>query len=78
MGGIDLNDINISRQGEINLKFNEESLKPLLNMDVQGFAPIIINITPIPNLMPFLGFEQPKKGDKLTVSTLTPEFAGAY
>lgn len=78
VGGIDLNDININRQGSINLKFDEESLKPLLNMDVQGFAPIIINIKPIPNLMPFLGLEQPKTEDKLTVSALTPEFAGAY
>lgn len=79
VGGIDFNDIDINYQGDgIDFQFDEESLQPLLNMDVEGFAPIIINIQPILNLMPFLGFEQPKNEDKLTVSALNEEFAGTY
>ncbi|MFC1510337.1 DnaJ domain-containing protein, partial [Candidatus Omnitrophota bacterium] len=65
IGGIDFNDINVKHQGGgVDIQFHPEAMNPLLNMDIDGFAPIIINITPITNIMPLLGFEPRKEEDE--------------
>jgi hypothetical protein len=57
-GGIDLNTISIERQGEgIKVSFDKMPYEELLNAPITGFRPIIINIQPIPNLLPLLGLE---------------------
>ena len=57
-GGIDLNpallDLQIKRDGNgIPLPVNQQ---PIHNMKIDGFIPIIINVTPISNLPLILGF----------------------
>ena len=69
-GGIDFNpkllDLQIKRNGKgIPLPLNQQ---PILKMNIQGFFPIIINITPI-NVPLFLGLEinpQPQKDQQPT------------
>jgi len=41
-----------------------------LNMQIDGFSPIIINITPIPSVLPLLGLEPRSRDDELEVSRL--------
>src|SRR3989338_7078557 len=56
VGGIDLNEINVERQGSgVNIQFDPAAIQPILDSgvdglvpsEVEGFAPVIINITPI-------------------------------
>lgn len=70
-GGIDLNsallDLQIKRDGEgVPLPVN---LQDFESMNIQGFMPIIINVTPIPNLPMILGFFEEE--------TYDDEYAGA-
>ncbi|MCK5581355.1 MAG: UDP-3-O-acyl-N-acetylglucosamine deacetylase [Candidatus Omnitrophica bacterium] len=58
IGGIDLNEINVDRQGtRIDVQFAPESLQPIMDMQIDGFAPVIINIIPLPSIMPLLGLD---------------------
>jgi len=69
-GGIDLNEIEVDRQGAgVNIQFDPKAFEPMLNMQIDGFAPIIINITPIPSVLPLLGLE-PQREEELEVSRL--------
>ena len=57
VGGIDLNpamlSLQIRRDGNgIPLPIEEQ---PLENMEIRGFVPVIINITPVPNLPALIG-----------------------
>ncbi|MCA9407699.1 MAG: UTP--glucose-1-phosphate uridylyltransferase [Candidatus Omnitrophica bacterium] len=57
LGGIDLNpalfDLQIKRDGNgVPLPLPQQ---PIGNMRIEGFAPIILNVTPVPNLPLFLG-----------------------
>ena len=53
-GGIDMNEIPVDKKGEgVNIQFDPAQLNSLQNMHIDGFAPVIINITPINNV-PFL------------------------
>jgi ADP-ribose pyrophosphatase YjhB (NUDIX family) len=69
VGGIDLNEINVDRQGfQADIQFNPDALNGLLNMDIQGFEPVIINITPLPSVMPLLGLEPSREEENLRIS----------
>jgi HEAT repeat protein len=58
-GGIDMNEIPVERQGEgISMPFDELPTGTLLNMPITGFAPVIINIQPLPNILPLLGLDE--------------------
>jgi glucose-6-phosphate isomerase len=64
-GGIDLNpallDLQIKRgSGGVPLPL---SMQPMEDMRVDGFLPVIINITPIPNLPMLLGLDLPARED---------------
>ncbi|MEW5894402.1 MAG: hypothetical protein AB1650_01400 [Candidatus Omnitrophota bacterium] len=65
-GGIDMNTISINRQGKsanrIQLEMND--MEPLLNMDIQGFSPVIIDMIPINSVLPLLGLMPTEKGIK--------------
>ncbi len=68
VGGIDLNDIEVERQGAgVNIQFAPDIIQPILDSGVDGFAPVIINLTPINNIMPFLGLE-PQNQEKHEMS----------
>jgi len=58
VGGIDMNNINVNRQGtDSKIQFDPSAIEPLLNMNIEGFVPVIINITPLPSVLPLLGLE---------------------
>jgi len=60
VGGIDMNTIELNRQGEgEGIQFDMTGMEPLLNMDIQGFTPVIIDITPINSVLPILGLADP-------------------
>ncbi|MFT5387480.1 MAG: hypothetical protein ACI9E5_000608 [Candidatus Omnitrophota bacterium] len=77
VGGIDLNpkllDLQIKRDGSgIPLPMN---FQPLENMNIEGFLPVIINVTPIANLPLLLGLldneESPFKSAKADIGDLS-------
>jgi len=41
----------------------------MIDMGITGFAPVIINITPLPSILPLLGLE-PGKNEEFEVSSL--------
>ena len=56
--GIDLNEINVNRQGSgVNIQFDPIQTQNFINQGIIGFTPIIINITPIQSIMPLLGLD---------------------
>lgn len=58
VGGIDMNEIPVDRQGSgVDVQFDLEALPPDLNAQIKGFAPVIINIVPLPSILPLLGLE---------------------
>lgn len=58
VGGIDFNVIDVTRQGEgVAIQFNQGAFEPLLNIGVEGFAPVFINISPVNNLLLLLGLD---------------------
>lgn len=58
VGGINLNEIPVNRQGDgMNIKFDSGAVAPILETNVDGFSPVIINLTPIKSILPLLGLE---------------------
>jgi len=61
-GGIDLNQINILRKGKtVNVQFDPAQLNELMQGGVEGFTPVIINMTHISSPFQLLGIN-PAKG----------------
>ncbi len=63
-GGIDFNakDLKISQEGQTdNVKFNFAQLDGAVTEDIKGIVPIIINVTPIPSIYPFIGLAARKE-----------------
>ena len=54
-GGIDLNQIKVSRTGKTIVQFDPAQLNELMQGDFEGFAPVIISITTIQSPLPLLG-----------------------
>ena len=60
-GGIDLNSKNMamSVDGEkIDIKFDPAMIEQFKRGDFSGVRPVIINITPIPSILPLLGLKE--------------------
>jgi len=56
VGGIDLNKIKVGRQGAgVDIQFDPVELQNIIDLGITGFAPVIINITPLPSVLPLLG-----------------------
>ena len=71
VGGIDLNEINVDRQDSgIDIQFDPAMMQDILNNGVDGFVPVIINLTPINSIMPLLGLEPRNREEKYEVSAL--------
>jgi len=71
LGGINLNpalmDLQIKRDGNgVPLPFH---LQPVEIMDIDGFIPVIINVTPVVNVPLLLGFNMPETDDKSSESS---------
>ena len=71
VGGIDMNSIDLEREGVgVDIQFDPAQLQELIDAGIDGFAPVIINITPLPSVLPLLGLEPQRKEDDLEVSGL--------
>ncbi len=58
-GGIDMNEINVERQGSgVDIKFDPAMMQDILINGVDGFVPVIINLTPINSIMSLLGLKK--------------------
>ena len=71
VGGIDMNSIDLGRQGAgVDIQFDPAELQDLIKSGIDGFAPIIINIVPLPSVLPLLGLEPTKEEDMEELSRL--------
>ncbi len=62
VGGINLNEIQVDRQGSgVNIHFDPATIQPILDLGVDGYAPVFINFTPITSILPLLGLEPRRK-----------------
>ena len=70
VGGIDMNKIDVDRQGAgMNIQFDPVEIQEIIDMGITGFAPVIINLTPLPSVLPLLGLA-PQKEEEFEVSSL--------
>ena len=70
LGGIDMNAINVDRQGGgVDIQFDPVEIQEIIDMGITGFAPVIINITPLLSVLPLLGLA-PNKEEELEMSSL--------
>ena len=59
VGGIDMNEIKVDRQGSgVDIQFDPAMMQDILINGVDGFVPVILNITPINSVMPLLGLKK--------------------
>ncbi len=66
LGGIDLNQINVNREGKaVVVQFDPAQLNQLMQGGFEGFMPVIINITPIQSPLPLLGIDPRKEEEPL-------------
>jgi hypothetical protein len=67
-GGIDMNAINVDRQGSgVDIQFDPIEIQEIIDAGIDGFAPVIINLTPLPSVLPLLGLE-PRKEEEMELS----------
>jgi hypothetical protein len=65
-GGIDLNQINVLRNGKkVLVQFDPAQLNELMQGGFQGFTPVIINITRIQSPFQLLGLNPAKEPELL-------------
>ncbi len=65
-GGIDLNQINVLRNGKtINVQFDPAQLTELEQGGFKGFTPVIINMTRISSPFQLLGIKEPETQELL-------------
>jgi len=70
LGGIDMNQINVDRQGYgVDIQFDPIEIQGMIDRGIDGFAPVIINLTPLPSVLPLLGLE-PKREEDFELSQL--------
>lgn len=57
VGGIDFNAINVDWQGigVVDIQFDPVEVQQIIDMGITGFTPVIINIVPLPSVLPLLG-----------------------
>lgn len=74
-GGIDMNDIPIDRDGAgIKMRYDPAMITPLLQDTFQGFKPVTIHFTPLPSIMPILGFHDEPATDEPVELTRTKNY----
>ncbi len=66
VGGIDMNSIDLDREGTgVDIQFDPAQLQEIIDAGIDGFAPVIINITPLPSILPLLGLEPQRKEEEV-------------
>jgi hypothetical protein len=66
-----MNEIDLDKQGAgVDIQFDPAELQELIDAGIDGFAPVIINITPLPSVLPLLGLEPRKEEDAEELSRL--------
>ncbi len=71
VGGIDMNTIDLDREGAgVDIQFDPAELQRLIDTGIDGFAPVIINITPLPSVLPLLGLDPANKEEGMEMSRL--------
>jgi len=70
VGGIDLNAIEVDRQGAgIEIQFDPVEIQQIIDLGVAGFTPVIISIIPLPSILPLLGLA-PARKEEFELSSL--------
>lgn len=70
-GSIDMNSIDLDRQGAgVDIQFDPTPIQDIIDAGIDGFAPVIINITPLPSVLPLLCLEPAIKEEQLKVSSM--------
>ena len=65
LGGIDMNAIDLEREGVgVDIQFDPAELQEIIDAGIDGFAPVIINISPLPSVLPLLGLEPANKEEE--------------
>jgi hypothetical protein len=65
VGGIDMNTIDLDRRGAgVDIQFDPAKLREMMNTSIDGFAPVIIDLIPLPSVLPILGLEPQKKDEE--------------
>ncbi|MBF0384769.1 MAG: hypothetical protein HQL27_02745, partial [Candidatus Omnitrophica bacterium] len=65
-GGIDMNEIPLDRKGAARqIQFDGQMLEGMIDDNIQGFVPVIINIVPIQSVLPLLGLK--KEAPRITL-----------
>ncbi|MFA5088076.1 MAG: HEAT repeat domain-containing protein [Candidatus Omnitrophota bacterium] len=68
-GGIDMNEIEVERQGSgVTIKFDPAQVQNIIDKGITGFTPVIINIVPIPSILPLLGLAPAVKEEEMELS----------
>ena len=57
-GGIDLKGIEIEKKGRIDIKFDFSAMNHILNKEIKGIQPVIINFVPVVDVYQFLGLRK--------------------
>ncbi|MCK5613142.1 hypothetical protein KAR91_65315, partial [Candidatus Pacearchaeota archaeon] len=71
VGGIDLNEVNVNRQGAgVDIQFDPIQVQEMIDMGVTGFAPVIINLVPLPSILPLLGLDPRKEEEEFELSQM--------
>ena len=69
VGGIDMNNIDVNRQGGgVSIQFDPVEAQQFIDMGITGFAPVIINITPLPSVLPLLGLAPQREEEEFELS----------
>jgi hypothetical protein len=67
VGGIDLNTIDVDRQGNgLQIQMNSSAIQPLLDNNFEGFVPNVMHVIDIPSVFPLLGLQDEEEGLSLS------------
>lgn len=71
VGGIDMNNIEMKKQGQgASIQFDPMDMDAIIKENIQGFVPVIINVTPVNSILPIFGLEPRKDEEGYKVSQL--------
>ena len=72
-GGIDFNpnNINLNERGDrLQINFSTTNIQNLNLESINGILPVIINISPLPSVLPLLGLEPQREEEEFELSSL--------
>ena len=63
---LDMNNIDVDRQGAgMDIQFDPIAVQEMIDMGITGFSPVIINLTPLPSVLPLLGLAPQREEDEI-------------